>query len=1723
MKRNTFLMIFILIGMSLTPVIAQIATPNSVTVNGETLSVDGFVTTKFASVGSDVEIMAHTRGHTSNTQVTADILRYDMDPIQIINGQLPLNGVIVDTVVLQNTGYHIDDVNTMTWKGVYTVPVTSLGGTYAASIKAEHGNMIAVDDATQITELLLNKFETKVLQPLDNAWDTANPLGEIKNEFASLETAGTSNGGWANFVETATEGTGPGGSAQLWNNMLDAGRDQYDMEAGANFLEALMEFLDSEDVDAGLDMVAAFLLYGDEFPLPRVIEDFGDVIDHMQAFDPIENFTRFEGTGDFEAAYNALLGSNEWNDLQESIENLANNQLPFQSIQNIMHNIALLAVSIHPEAIVDSLEAWAQPLVDGDWESMTPLQKLIVRMAEMPEPIIEDYNGDDIPDDEGEITWQYELLLDTSEGQAWSAKMESSSSWVNDAFDEFNSMPEHILGHVFDSLTNPVWESFGESAEEFGEWIEDSSRSWHEESWYDWNSEDETIIFGECEYDEEEGEEDCSSRKMREVVTSIHDRNVLDIGITMEFYPSDWGQWEPYRDDVPDQFSIAMTNDKTPADVESTFLERDGNEYRYYGRLTASTIEDTKWSFTQALSNFEPPCNDCEVSEARIEFQKLNPSLLESMAWENNDEMFIVSAVGVLVTQDETTNVNDDYNIKATAYSHSGPIENAEVDLAVLRVSPQAAVGAVEAFEVEGEIEYEWASSNSISGHYNADDLENGDLTVEINPRGHRDGEDVYLYDQLTFQDTFQEDGNGNSEWYVDISSANGDIGIAEVTTTGKTNSGIEFEFTEQIPMPGTPDCMYTEGYMLDGNNNIELYLKTQSWEGNQYFDTTNFENININWGDGTTETLELGSWESDSYDNYLYHQYTNDPGYENQITVDYKDFDDNHYYHYFTYKNDDGFEKTYYDEETGEDVTYYEYNDQSFEWGMYNYCSLNSWESMTPSPVIIDSFITDGPFEVMKEEIMTSDSNGEAVMTVSPTLPGAYVSIAQVKVTRADGSEMIGVGMNLAAVTEGSISIGGDLNQETTFGGIPVYSSERGDLSTGISIAPTDIPCENGHRILVGLVPLVLREAFPGVDEDAWTGPQNDEDGGDGSFETELEFECGETAKNWEVDLESPMYLLAAIAVDSTGNNGNNDECYDVQEGEYFDDDGWFYPYDNNEEHWVEWDDYVWEDGSFCPGESVGTGDLILFPNALHIGIVLNNPASLKLTGELGPGQVTNIALSDEDGPASRILAVATPKEGFDPATIDLSAVTEFLYGEGVREEIGWVANDKSIEDVYISSDAWCEDREDYDWETDTQYGKSNVRMRVYVDNNPWSSSMPDPKDTVLKDSSGFLITPVRDWYQDWGSEWYANYEIDLSGDYELILGDHVNNMYIEAVGEDCNYIENGYHSSEGSEVDTPEEIFDLIDSLLSNMGSIAWGQGSSADLELPILSSPVGEYTIIAIAQKGEGENAEIISAINNMVVEATPNPEPPEIKDVFLSFSPPNPQVGDTVTIQVVDEDNIPVEGLSVTGKRDSWTIFSMVTSDAGQADFIVQEGTIEVLVSGGNYNPAAITIVVTSEGVTTEDGETLPTEDNPLGSDNQTLDNTNEDNNDENNNDEDTGTGSGLSSALGEYQNIFIIIIAVLVVVILGLLTVMKLRGRDGDEWQDDGAAWDDYQDIVNAPVSYDSVPAAAPPSDGRPPNYMEGQMRDGYEVLEYPSGSGAWWYKDGRTGQWMEWK
>ncbi len=95
--------------------------------------------------------MELTRGHTSSTLVTADIIKNpDIDPIDLItNTALPGPGVVIDTIVLLQAGPHENDSNTMTWDGIYTVPSNSVGGTYGARVIAEDGNLVATDDPTQ--------------------------------------------------------------------------------------------------------------------------------------------------------------------------------------------------------------------------------------------------------------------------------------------------------------------------------------------------------------------------------------------------------------------------------------------------------------------------------------------------------------------------------------------------------------------------------------------------------------------------------------------------------------------------------------------------------------------------------------------------------------------------------------------------------------------------------------------------------------------------------------------------------------------------------------------------------------------------------------------------------------------------------------------------------------------------------------------------------------------------------------------------------------------------------------------------------------------------------------------------------------------------------------------------------------------------------------------------------------------------------------------------------------------------------------------------------------------------------------------------------------------------------------------------------------------------------------------------------------------------------------
>ena len=1683
MKRIALLIVALMLCMSVQPGMAEITAPNdNTTFDGTqtTLSIDGFVNTKLATVGSAVEINALTRGHSSSTIVTADIIRYDVTPIDAIKGADAFgdSGTYIDTVVLTSTGPHEEDANTMTWEGTYVVPVYVLGGLYGARIIAEDGNMRVVDDPTQLGQVFRGEVE-KVMKSIDTAWDSANPMLAIKAEFDVLDAEGTSHGGWSSFVTTATREPGSGNSEQLWNTMIDAGHNQYNMSAGADFLEALMEFFDSDDVDASMSLITGLLLYLHELPLPQTMNDFSEFVEYMQTFDAIENFTRFEGTGDFEAAYNAMLGSDEWSDLEEALDNLANGTKSFESLQIIMHNLALLSVSVHPEAIVDALEAWIIPLMEGDEDNMTPYQKLLFKWIVMAEELneetdIQDLDGDERPD---VITWQYEYLLETTEGQAWTAKMESSasSSYVNDVFDDFNTLPEDIIDHAFTALDDPALGDLMEDIATFGDWLENASGVDRD---LDWNPPEDAE-----EGEDAESDDSVIFEELYDVRTSVYDANILDIGIEMAF----WGPWDD--DDYPTQFSMSMTNNHGA--MVSTVLQQDGDDrHRYYGRLTATYIEDATWSFTQPLENFEPDCASmgCEIDRAELKMESLRPSMLEAMSWESFDEQFIVSAVGVLVDQDETTLVNASYDVTALTYDYAGSVAGAEVDIAILRISPQLAEEALSQFESEGEVEIT-LSASMVTGSYDGSDLD-GDLSATIaefsgdEDREERQGH--YHPQRAEIEDDIEISGMG-SYWSASSSSLP-DGGLADVITTGVTDTGLEFEFMQQVPLPGTSGCARTEASGGDRWVNVGWnYENFRHDEGE--FEKPGLDLISIDWGDGDSwGSLNESGWES--------HEYAEGTWDEYDITVQYTDENNDGTTHYLNYNRYQGFWKE---------------SSESYEgWIEVGWCELKSDESFMPSAQIIDAFFTDGPFEVIDEQIMTSGSDGKVSLTVQPNLPGVYISIVQSQITRDDGETLTGLSLNLVAVTEASVSFG-DLHQETTIAGIPVYTvtTDSGGLTT-ITVTPTGVDADD-YTAWLGIAPMNLSVAFPDIDDEVWSE----------ATEYELEFQQGDTSRSQEVRLTSPVTMIAVMI--------NEDE-----------------------------------------GQ--------LFPNAIHAGILLKNPGSLEMDGTLGPGQTTNIALSADDGVASRILALAAPENGFDPASIDLAAFTELAWGEGVREEVGWIAAENELTEVCEQYKSFRKD------EGTTAEDESNVRMILRQGmNTDYTSFTPDPNydasNAVLSDGDDLAVTPVSDWTWDSEGYYHASYNLDASSDEVYTL---TSNSYYQ--GEYQFYVEwneegtwwdtqgdSDWSMCPGDQEASDIEAFEMFDDFFGRLDSVAWGLGSSADLRLPILSAPQDNYTVLAIAQVGDGANAELIAALD--WTEAAPNPEPPVMQNLTMSFSPANPMPGDIVQITVVNEDLQPVDGLSVTLVRDDVTLYGMVTDDNGQVLFGVIVGTIIVRVSGGMYNPAELTIIVTDDGVVlptdsdsdgvndadddcpgTPSGAQVDAQGCPLpdsdgdgvydiyddcpdttigtivnaagcaipddGTGNETGNGTGNGTGDGTGNvtgnGTDNGTGDGSSgdsdvSSFNFLTNALLIIGIIVGLVVLaavvGTVIVVTRKRKDEGVWN---------EDLMN------EVDHAFEPGPDVPPPGMVGEMRDGYEIIEHPEGSDSWWWKDPTTGQWKEW-
>jgi hypothetical protein len=109
-------------------------------------------------------------------------------------------------------------------------------------------------------------------------------------------------------------------------------------------------------------------------------------------------------------------------------------------------------------------------------------------------------------------------------------------------------------------------------------------------------------------------------------------------------------------------------------------------------------------------------------------------------------------------------------------------------------------------------------------------------------------------------------------------------------------------------------------------------------------------------------------------------------------------------------------------------------------------------------------------------------------------------------------------------------------------------------------------------------------------------------------------------------------------------------------------------------------------------------------------------------------------------------------------------------------------------------------------------------------------------------------------------------------------------------------------------------------------------------------------------------------------------------------------------------------------------------------------------------------------------------------------------------------DDTSEGNVESkSSSADSVKLVLVTISVTLLVIISVMGVIFIRKRNSDEDEDE----DEYEveEEDEGESEYSDIP-----------NYsMRGEINDdGWEVLEYPSGSGRWWWKDQENHCWQSW-
>ena len=129
------------------------------------------------------------------------------------------------------------------------------------------------------------------------------------------------------------------------------------------------------------------------------------------------------------------------------------------------------------------------------------------------------------------------------------------------------------------------------------------------------------------------------------------------------------------------------------------------------------------------------------------------------------DEIFIVSALGVIVEQDETLLVSQPYSVESTTYDAvDGALSGANVDTAIIRLSPGLGASAVSTLSPAGELTISSMEPSTLTANYDGDDAADV-LTVTVEPRSEDSAGNDLHGDPAVFSGSIDYSGDSAEGW----------------------------------------------------------------------------------------------------------------------------------------------------------------------------------------------------------------------------------------------------------------------------------------------------------------------------------------------------------------------------------------------------------------------------------------------------------------------------------------------------------------------------------------------------------------------------------------------------------------------------------------------------------------------------------------------------------------------------------------------------------------------------------------------------------------------------------------------------------------------------------------------------------------------------------------------------------------------------------------------